>query len=1111
MSYTYQLLALVYAVGGVLYLCSNGKNVSAEVFSSMADVETLITTEKLLLDVLQNFLREERLALAETKRYIRRIKRAKEDELDVEAVTMFQRTKLLLEDISPIKMSTFTEHHQTISSLRVNRTFPEEADMEGSADAFARLQLIYRLHPRDIARGRIPGTRATMPFTSQEAFIIGHNQAVNGFFNSAAAWLEIALELYREETKHTGNLAEILDWLQYAVYRDTKNAIRALDFLREIVGIESRYPNLAAKRRRYEEDIRDFTREQIAEFRGAPNATQVYNSDSAAMEGFVEPAERSYQELCRGEQRTITTEKCNLKCHYRTYGNPYLIIQPVKVEIVHSDPEIVVIRNAILDFQAVRVRQVGYQHLLRSQVMEPDGKNKTSSKHRIAKIAFLPEDLDPVIGQINRYIGHATNLDPSTAEELQVNNYGIGGHYSPHFDFFENIYNVEDYAVDEKDGDRVATCLIYMTNVEAGGATVFPRLNLTLVPEKGSAAFWYNKFRDGSADVRTLHAGCPVLSGMKWVSNKWFRERGQEWRRPCGIRPDGYANITEISEMYNDVFTSVNRKSTKMSTPSGLYIMLSFVFLTFWHSSSAELFSSMAHMETLLATEKLLLEILGSLMRQERLRLTEAKAYNNVLKSETEDNFNSTEDNPTKMFRRIKHLTRDFGYISDLIAKDVFLEHKKRIKNLRDSEVFPDEKDLEGSAEAFARLQLVYKLDPPHIARGHIPGTRTTMPFTSQEAFIIGQYQAKINLFDSAAAWLEVALELHHEEEPKTSDLAEVLDWLQYAMYEDTGNAVRALEIIQHIRIIQPSYPNLELKAKLYEAKVWELSHEQIRQLRNAPSAIEEYSSAASDRKSDAYESLCRGKDRIMPEIKKRLTCYFKTYGNPYLLLQPIRIEMAYDDPEVLIIHNAFSASQAQRIRELGKEHLSRGLVMADGNTNRVVSQHRIAKVAFLENLLDPVIAEVNRYIGHATNLDLTTAEDLQVNNYGIGGHYVPHYDFFENPWDPGKYFFEHGDRIATCLLYMTDVDAGGATVFPRLNLTLVPEKGTAAFWYNKFKDGSPDVRTLHSGCPVLSGMKWVSNKWFKERGQEWRRPCGLQRDGVVNVTKAVEEYNDGY
>ena len=55
-----------------------------------------------------------------------------------------------------------------------------------------------------------------------------------------------------------------------------------------------------------------------------------------------------------------------------------------------------------------------------------------------------------------------------------------------------------------------------MTGVDAGGATVFPSLGLTLYPVERGAAFWYNLLEDGTGDVSTRHAACPVLLGSKW-------------------------------------------------------------------------------------------------------------------------------------------------------------------------------------------------------------------------------------------------------------------------------------------------------------------------------------------------------------------------------------------------------------------------------------------------------------------------------------------------------------------------------------------------------------------------------------------------------------------
>ena len=45
-------------------------------------------------------------------------------------------------------------------------------------------------------------------------------------------------------------------------------------------------------------------------------------------------------------------------------------------------------------------------------------------------------------------------------------------------------------------------------------------------------------FRNGSVDDATMHAGCPVLIGSKWIANQWFHERGQENVRKCDLEHD---------------------------------------------------------------------------------------------------------------------------------------------------------------------------------------------------------------------------------------------------------------------------------------------------------------------------------------------------------------------------------------------------------------------------------------------------------------------------------------------------------------------------------------------------------------------------------------------
>jgi hypothetical protein len=39
---------------------------------------------------------------------------------------------------------------------------------------------------------------------------------------------------------------------------------------------------------------------------------------------------------------------------------------------------------------------------------------------------------------------------------------------------------------------------------------------LLFVSVQGDAAFWWNLKKSGDGDLRTRHAGCPVLVGSKW-------------------------------------------------------------------------------------------------------------------------------------------------------------------------------------------------------------------------------------------------------------------------------------------------------------------------------------------------------------------------------------------------------------------------------------------------------------------------------------------------------------------------------------------------------------------------------------------------------------------
>ena len=93
-------------------------------------------------------------------------------------------------------------------------------------------------------------------------------------------------------------------------------------------------------------------------------------------------------------------------------------------------------------------------------------------------------------------------------------------------------------------GFRVTTFMIYMSDVEAGGRTIFPQAGISVKPKEGKALFWYNIGTRTNFDSRIFHMGCPVLYGNKWISNKWVKLLPQ-WRNfPSWVNHWYYSTVS---------------------------------------------------------------------------------------------------------------------------------------------------------------------------------------------------------------------------------------------------------------------------------------------------------------------------------------------------------------------------------------------------------------------------------------------------------------------------------------------------------------------------------------------------------------------------------------
>jgi prolyl 4-hydroxylase len=131
----------------------------------------------------------------------------------------------------------------------------------------------------------------------------------------------------------------------------------------------------------------------------------------------------------------------------------------------------------------------------------------------------------------------------------------------------------------------------------------------------------------------------------------------------------------------------------------------------------------------------------------------------------------------------------------------------------------------------------------------------------------------------------------------------------------------------------------------------------------------------------------------------------------------------------------------------------------------------------------DSFVRLIERRISGLMGLKQDWGETFQGQRYYQGQEFQAHYDWFNtgNAYWP-KESKSGGQRCWTAMAYLNDVDEGGATAFPLLNIEVSAQQGTLLIWNNMLPDGSPNPDTMHAGLPVAQGVKYVITKWFRTR-----------------------------
>ncbi|PVD36758.1 hypothetical protein C0Q70_03748 [Pomacea canaliculata] len=379
-----------------------------------------------------------------------------------------------------------------VNKLReLKDSLPVRADYEGAMSAIVRLQRLYRMQVPDIYSGNYLGYLGP-PLGPTDAFEVGRQAFVDGYLAESISWLELAADKQRHEALSPQTLAHTLGLLGRAYF----------------------YMNRT-------EDARQTYEESLALNPEASDVIQLgveLNVSDTESYGLTSSSwHDTMSELCQWSQ---THRVAKLRSYHVCRYKPSLYLPYVRFqeEILSTSPYASLFYNFVSDTEISQIKNYIRGRMKRGRVGEAE--DGIISPIRTSDLGWIDDHSLDDANRISLRIKAATWLEvdqrlpegPSSSEAFQVVNYGLGGHYDAHIDPF----NPNDSILLSSSGDRIATFLIYLSDVEKGGNTAFIRAGVSVAPQKGMALFWYNFNPAMKLEKSSFHAGCPVLIGHKW-------------------------------------------------------------------------------------------------------------------------------------------------------------------------------------------------------------------------------------------------------------------------------------------------------------------------------------------------------------------------------------------------------------------------------------------------------------------------------------------------------------------------------------------------------------------------------------------------------------------
>lgn len=493
-------------------------------------------------------------------------------------------------------------------------------------------------------------------------------------------------------------------------------------------------------------------------------------------------------------------------------------------------------------------------------------------------------------------------------------------------------------------------------------------------------------------------------------------------------------------------------------------------------------------------------------------------SYDDVIGEQDDDE--SFLYNPLNVYNLIRHVAIGWGVVEQTLEKEKanrkgnLPKRVKRVFARKKRDHVPGAADLDGVAVGIVRLHDYYKFNTSSFVDEGVFETNewkveTTGELTVWDAFKIG-VKGTNNMFLGSG----IDIMIRALSKAKDDGMVSVPPFIEALDMKVLKNLIKTAKTVHDQKLDRwgPRTPTHSTNSVPYDKRLGKKK----KFVSPKPATVKLWDARIVDtrQETEQYMQLCRGIDLRPANVTNKLFCKYEHRGKAYYRYGPRKIEVVSLRPYIAVMHDFITDAETQAYIAEASPRLKRSQMVGKA-MNGTLDDRRVSEQTWLEESESEAARRLTERIDNFLDLEATStksSELYQVANYGLAGQYYAHYDqtMMDKKSLQTREVFNifAGDRVATIMGYLSDVLAGGYTVFPLAGAFVKPRKGSMVVWWNMDRAGGYDVMTRHGGCPVMIGSKWITNKWVRSHGQMFKRPCPKYTSRQVRDFRNGDPFN---